>query len=39
MFKIVSQKESFTVKILCDFYFFEIAEYECDRKLFFTHYF
>jgi len=32
------KKESFPVKILGDFYFFDIAEYECDKKnCFFTH--
>jgi hypothetical protein len=40
MFKLVGQKESFPVKILVDFYFYGIAEYECDKKnCSFTHQF
>jgi hypothetical protein len=28
-----TKKELFTLKILCDFYFLDIAEYECNKKI------
>jgi len=34
-----TKKESFPVKILVDFYFFDISEFKCKKKIPFTHQF
>jgi hypothetical protein len=33
MFKLVRHKGMFPVRILVDFYFFDITEYECDKTI------